>query len=319
MVYQGPKSDHFDGKKFFMPGGPNNAKSFLTVLKWQITADRKEWPAWTENTKQNDFSKEPAAGEHQVHFVNHATIYVRTSQGAFVTDPLWSLRASPVQWAGPKRVRPPGVQLEALPKLDFVLVSHNHYDHLDEDSLMRLKQKYDPQFFVALGDGALLKKRGITKVTEMDWFQSAKVGEFEIIYVPAQHWSARGVLDRNESLWGGYIVRSQGKQIYFAGDSGYGPVFKDIHTRYGDMDISFLPIGAYEPRWFMEEMHMNPDDAVKAHVDLKSKRSLGMHFGTFQLTDEGIDEPAKDLQTALRKVSDVAPFVVPDNGDTFHW
>ncbi len=153
----------------------------------------------------------------------------------------------------------------------------------------------------------------------MDWYQTAKVGEFEIVFVPSQHWSARGMFDRNESLWGGYIVRSQGKQIYFAGDSGYGPVFKDIHSRYGDMDISFLPIGAYEPRWFMEEMHMNPDDAVKAHQDVKSKRSIGIHFGTFQLTDEGIDEPATDLQTALKKYPELTPFVVPDNGETFYW
>lgn len=319
MRYQGPKSDHFDGSRFFMPEGPNNAKGLLSVLKWRMTADRKTWPEWIENTRQNDFSRPPQVGEHQVHFVNHATIYVRTSQGAFVTDPQWSLRASPFQWAGPKRARPPGAELESLPRVDFVLVSHNHYDHLDEGSLRRLRAKFDPEFFVGLGDGEILRGWGITKVTEMDWHQSKKVGEFEITYVPAQHWSARGLTDRNESLWGGYVIRSQGKNIYFAGDTGYGPVFKQIRERYGVMDFAFLPIGAYEPRWFMEEMHMNPEDAVKAHRDLEAKRSLGMHFGTFQLTDEGIDEPVQHLREALAKIADPAPFIVPENGESFFW
>lgn len=313
-----PKSDNFDGSRFFF-SGVNNDKSLWDVMMWKIKGDAVQWPEWTANSKSNDFSKPPVAGDVQFHFINHATVYIHTTTESFVTDPVWSQRTSPVQFAGPKRTRPAGVTAESLPKLDFVLVSHNHYDHLDTASLVALKNKFDPLFFVPLGDGALLKSLGITKFREMDWHDVVVVGQSEVTFLPAQHWSARGVFDRNKCLWGSYMVKTQGKKVYFAGDTGYGDFFRKIVERYGTMDFAMLPIGAYEPRWFMKDMHMNPEDAFKAHLDLGSKTSLGVHFGTWQLTDEGQGEPALALQKEIAANPTAPPFVIPENGESFFW
>lgn len=312
------KSDHFDGSRFFFPG-KDITKGFGDLLKWQLGGTQKEWPKWRENPKSNDFQVMPAPGQFQFHYINHATIYVRSAQQAFITDPVWSERTSPFQWVGPKRVRAPGAALEDLPRLDFVIISHNHYDHLDTHTLVRLKEKFDPMFLVPLGDGALLKSVGVTRVTEMDWHDKLTIGDSEITFLPSQHWSARGLFDRNKCLWGSFMVKSQGKKIYFAGDTGYGDFFQKIVERYGSMDFAMLPIGAYEPRWFMRDAHMNPEDAVKAHMDLGAKASLGIHFGTWQLTDEGIDEPLDALAAAMANYPQIAPFHTLTNGETLTW
>jgi L-ascorbate metabolism protein UlaG (beta-lactamase superfamily) len=175
--------------------------------------------------------------------------------------------------------------------VDYVVISHNHYDHLDIQSLVGVQKKFDPVFLVPIGNSEVLKENGITKVMELDWWESH--GPIEL--VPAQHWSARGVFDRNRALWGGYVFRLNGKRVFFAGDTGYGPHFSKIRERIGMMDVAILPIGAYEPRDFMKNQHMNPEDAVLAHLDLGAKRSFGIHFETFQLTDEGFEEPRDQL------------------------
>jgi L-ascorbate metabolism protein UlaG (beta-lactamase superfamily) len=300
--HQGPPSDHFNGKRFFNPW-PEDKKNFLTFLKWQMTSDKKKWP---EKVPVQTLEKVTAASDPkdiQVTFVNHATVYIQHAGLRFITDPHWSERASPLSFAGPKRVKEPGVKIEGLPGLDYVLVSHNHYDHLDVPTLKRLKEIYDPVFLVPLGNAVLLKEAGIIKFRELDWWQSLDLGEGrEVVLVPARHWSARGLFDRNKALWGGFVILTPYEKIYFAGDTGYCDLFKTLAEKYGSFSFSLLPMGAYEPRWFMKDAHMNPMEAAQAHLDLKSQRTLGVHWGLFPLTDEGIDDPVRDLAEARNQL-----------------
>ena len=206
---------------------------------------------------------------------------------------------------------------DALPPVQIVLVSHGHYDHLDVATLRRLDERFNPLFVTGLGNHAFLRGHGLRQVEELDWWQAHRFPELEVTFTPAQHWSARSASKRNNTLWGGFWLRSGNLRVYFAGDSGLGRHFTTIRERLGAPDLAFLPIGAYEPRWFMREQHMNPEDAVQAHQTLGARRSVAMHFGTFQLTDEAIDQPAIDLAAALQaRQVDPAAFVVPRFGET---
>lgn len=312
-----PKSDHFDGKKFFNPGRKDE-KGFSDFLKWQLTSDRKPWPEWVENKATPQVAKNVSGGEAHVTFVNHATFLLQFESLNVLTDPVFSDRVSPVSWAGPKRVRAPGLAMDQLPKIDVILVSHSHYDHMDIPSLKSLQKKHNPLILLPLGNKKILERNGIKGAVEMDWWQSHEVGGQKITLVPAHHWSSRSPWDRNEALWGGFVIEAGGVKAYFAGDSGYGPIFKELVSKLGVFDVSIIPIGAYEPRWFMKQQHLNPDDAVLAHLDLQSPFTLGAHFGTFQLTDEGIDDPIVELAQALEKhkvSKDLFP--APENGQTF--
>jgi len=200
-----------------------------------------------------------------------------------VTDPVWSDRCSPVQFAGPARFRPPGVKFEDLPKVDVVVISHNHYDHLDKSTILDLIEKHDPIFVVPLGLDHLIKKWGATKIHSFDWWDKQKINSLNIQSVPANHFTSRGTFDRDQTLWCGYILNMNGHKIYFAGDTGYGDVFKEIGNRIGAIDVSLIPIGAYLPRWFMSPIHVSPKESVLIHKDVNSKHSIGMHFGTFAL------------------------------------
>ncbi len=314
-----PKSDHFDGEKFFQPGGAP-VKGFFDLLKWQIFGEKKEWPKFRENTIKSNLANKVDSNTLNVTFINHATFLIQTHDLNILTDPIFSQRASPVQWAGPKRARKPGLDLENLPRIDLVVISHNHYDHMDKDSIEELQKKFAPLFVVPLGDAKILKKFGVTNVIELDWWQTHALPktDLSVTFTPVQHWSSRTPFDRNESLWGGYVFKSTMFNVYFGGDTGYGPHFKETGEKLGPFNLSLLPIGAYEPRWFMKEQHINPEEAVQAHLDLKSKFSLGCHFGTFQLTDEGIDDPVNDLELAKKKMNVKAEdFVSPDNGQSF--
>ena len=300
-----PRSDHYDGREFLNPEN-NIKKDFSDLLKWQFSREKKSWPAFHENRIKPILDFELKENQAGTIYINHATHFFEMGGLRFITDSVFSKRTSPVTWAGPQRVHPPALEIEALPPIDIVLVSHNHYDHMDVASIRKLQKLFEPLFITPLGNRKLLGPMGATRVIELDWWQSTKYksskgSETEIFLTPAQHWSARGIGDRNKALWGGFVVKNPFLQIYFAGDTGYGKLFFEINKNLGIMDLSFLPIGAYEPRWFMKEQHMNPDDAVKAHVDLKSRKTLGTHFGTFQLTDEGIDDPVLDLAKALQK------------------
>jgi L-ascorbate metabolism protein UlaG (beta-lactamase superfamily) len=235
-----------------------------------------------------------------------------------LTDPIWSHRASPLRWAGPRRVRRPGLAFEKLPPIHVVLVSHNHYDHMDLPTLRRLQQRFAPLFLTGMGNRRYLRKRGLAHVEELDWWQTHSAPDgLSVTMTPAQHFSRRGLFDGLRTLWGGFLLRAGSKQVYFTGDSAYGDHFRDIARRLGQVDLALLPIGAYEPRWLMQAAHMNPEEAVRAHLDLQPRLSLGMHFGTFQLTDEAIDSPIEELRESLRRfgIAERA-FRVPGFGET---
>ncbi len=314
-----PKSNHFDGDRFFQPGGMP-PRGFIDLLKWQFSGEKKEWPKFQENTAKPNILVDVDSMTLGVTFINHASFLIQANGLNVLTDPIFSERASPVQWAGPKRARLPGMTLKDLPRIDLVLISHNHYDHLDRHSIQDLQNKFAPLFVVPLGDAEHLKKFGAKNIIELDWWQTHTVPNSDLVvtFVPVQHWSSRTLFDRNKSLWGGYVIKNTKYNVYFGGDTGYGPHFKETANRLGPFDLSLIPIGAYEPRWFMKEQHMNPEEAVQAHIDLKSKFSLGCHFGTFQLTDEGIDDPPTDLEAARKKLDVKAEdFVAPENGQSF--
>jgi len=268
------------------------------------TREKTPWPA---TAPAGDYAPPPASvapGQVALTFVGHSTFLIRTASTVLITDPVFTSHAGPFGVLGPRRVRPPGVPIASLPPVDIVLVSHNHYDHLQHSSLRHFQRA---SFVAPLGVGTQLglppeggshESRGGGKIAELDWWQSVRIGDAQITAVPAQHFSARTPWDRNRTLWCGYVVAVDGLRIYFAGDTGHFTHFAEIGSRWPRIDLALLPIGAYEPRWFMIYAHMNPEEAVRAHVDLRARASVGMHFGTFQLTDEAIDEPVRALERA---------------------
>ena len=260
-----------------------------------------------------ELSKPPIGvegGELRVTLINHSTVLLQQRDVHILTDPIWSERASPFQSIGPRRHRQPGVRLEDLPRVDIVLLSHNHYDHLDLATLRWLAERAQSQLIVPAGVARLLQSQRIGPVREMDWGESLRAGQTTIHCVPALHFSARGLFDRNRTLWCGYAIEGADSIIYFAGDTGFGDHFARIRERFGAPRLALLPIGAYQPRWFMSPVHMGPDEAVEAHKILEAKTSLAIHHGTFQLADEGIDTPKAQLRACAPGDS----FLVLDNG-----
>ena len=297
----------YDGRRYRNQGTPT-ARSIWKVIWWLAFTRRQRWPHWVDDVPRSAPPPTPTDGEVAVTFVNHSTFLLQFGAVNVLTDPVWSERVSPLTWAGPRRVRRPGLDLDHLPPLHVVLVSHNHYDHMDLATLRRLEQRHRPLFVTGRGNRRTLRRAGLGRVEELDWWQTLSAHGLDMTMTPAQHFSRRGVFDVNRSLWGGFLLRRGSFKVYFTGDSGYGPHFREIGDRLGPPDVSLLPIGAYEPRWFMKGNHINPEEAVRAHLDLGSRLSLAMHFGTFQLTDEPIDEPAEKLREALleRGVDDAA-------------
>ena len=290
-------SDHFDGRRFLNPNGANG-QPFWRLPRLLLTP-RTRWPS--EVPVEPRRPPTPGPGEVIVTFVGHATFLIQAPGTNVLIDPVYYERASPIPFAGPRRVRAPGVRFDDLPAISLVLLSHNHYDHCDLGTLRSLETRFHPPLVTPLGNGRLLRSAGIRQVEEIDWWETASAAPVPVRVTPAQHFSARGPFDRNRSLWGGFLIEIGGQRILHAGDSGYGPHFKEIARRLGPIDLALVPIGAYEPRWFMKDIHMNPAEAVQAHLDLAARRSIAMHFGTFQLTPEGIDEPVRELAKALRE------------------
>ena len=241
--------------------------------------------------------------------IGHATMLIQTAGLNILTDPVWSERASPFAFAGPKRVRAPGLAFDELPKIDVVLVTHNHYDHLDIATLTRLAETHNPRVITPLGNDTIMRAEiPAIRAEAFDWGDSVDLGGGVTAALhPSRHWSARGPFDRNRALWAAFALKTPGGGIYHVGDSGYGDGqhFRTAREKYGPFRLAILPVGAYEPRWFMLDQHMNPDDAVKALADLGARRAIGHHFGTFQLTDEAIDAPAMALEVA-RKAANIA-------------
>jgi len=314
--HRGPASDHFDGRVFRNTTG-GAGKSFGDFWRWQRTRRPKPWPTWVDNVASPSLPASLEPGETAITFVNHITFLVQFAGLNLLTDPVYSERVSPFRSVGPRRVRAPGIAFESLPPIDLVLLSHNHYDHLDLATLRRLAAVHAPRVVTGLGNAAFLREHGVADVVELDWWQSRDERGAVVTLVPARHWSGRGVRGRNRTLWGGFVLGRGATQLYFAGDTGYGEHFAEIRRRHGAVDLALLPIGAYEPRWFMREQHMDPDDAVRAHLDLAARTSIATHFGCFQLTDEGIDDPIRELDAArLRHGVPAAAFQVLEVGET---
>jgi L-ascorbate metabolism protein UlaG (beta-lactamase superfamily) len=293
-------SDHFDveRQRFFNPW-KHTERGVGDLLRWWWTADRRPWPPSIDN-RPYPAPRKTGGREAALTFVGHACMLVRLGDTTVLTDPQFSTHAGAYGRIGAPAARKPGVALEHLPPIDAVFVSHNHYDHLDLPTLRWLDAHRQPSFITCLGLKRLLEANGIRRVTELDWWEAVPVGNVELTVTPAQHWSNRTLFDRNATLWGGCYLRHDDRAtVYFAGDSGYAPCFAEIRDRLGAPGVALLPIGAYEPRWFMGDHHMNPDDAVRAHVDVGARISIAMHFGFFRLTDEGFDEPVHDLSRAL--------------------
>jgi L-ascorbate metabolism protein UlaG (beta-lactamase superfamily) len=289
-------SDHFDGRQFRNPNGMP-VQPFTAVPRMLL----ESWTPWPRRIDEPSRRPPPLDGASAiVTFVGHATFLIQTAAGNVLTDPMYSQRAGPLNVFGPLRARQPAVPFHDLPSISIVLLSHNHYDHCDRRTLRMLAERFDPIVVTPLGNGAPVRAAGIRQVEELDWWQQAKTTALPITLTPAHHFSARTPLDRNRALWGGFVLDVEGSRLFFAGDTAYGSFFHDVRRRFGQIDLALLPIGAYEPRWFMQAVHMNPAEAVQAHLDLGATESIGMHFGTFQLTTEGIDEPLRALEDARR-------------------
>ena len=302
--------------------GPIN-KSFGELIRWQrerAEAGLPKPPATpTPSQKPNLSAIQAYPGQPRqapsITWIGHASMLVQAGGLNVLTDPIFSNRASPISLIGPERKHPPGVALADLPAIDVVLISHNHYDHLDRPSVLEIAQRArdlgkSTLFLVPLGMKSWFIDMGMSNTVELDWWDKYSHKGVEFNFTPIQHWSARSFTDRSQTLWGGYAVFAPELHWYFAGDTGYSKDFADTGARFADrhtagmggrFDLALIPIGAYEPRWFLKDQHINPDEAVQIHRDLRAKRSVGIHWGTFELSDESLDQPPKDLALALRE------------------
>jgi L-ascorbate metabolism protein UlaG (beta-lactamase superfamily) len=299
---------HFDGKRFYNPNAPL-APGLLDLLRWKLTSRPERSPNFISDVEQSIPPRRTEGGALRITLVNHSTVLLQQQDLSILTDPIWSARASPLSWIGPRRRRQPGVAWENLPGIDAVLLSHNHYDHLDLPTLRLLAARGKSTFIVPAGAARLLRSESIGPVHELDWGDSLSLPGFAVHCVPALHFSSRGILDRNRTLWCGYAIECRERFVYFAGDTAFGPHFAEIRENFGAPHLALLPIGAYEPRWFMSPVHMSPGEAIRAHEILTAGVSIAIHHGTFQLADEGIDTPMKQL---LSSQSD--SFLVLRNG-----
>ncbi len=319
--YKGPLSDHFNGKKFYSfgtrPGNKleehNDWKLFLRWIKHRSTS---KW-----SYRENRFSAKPKERVHGaelvVTFVNHATMLIQTEGLNILTDPVWSKRISPFWFIGPARYRPPGIAFLDLPPIDIVLISHNHYDHMDISTLKKINKKWKPKIYVGLGNASYLHSHGIRGAVDLDWWDKEVVNDgVAIVSAPGQHFSCRALSDRNKTLWCGFVIETPHGAIYFAGDTGYGPFVQMLHERYETFRLAFLPIGAFRPEWFMGPVHTSPDQAIQMHRELHVGTTVAIHYGTFHLADDHQDEPPVRIAQLLAASPEPKPnFVVLENGE----
>ncbi|KZL26608.1 MBL fold metallo-hydrolase [Pseudovibrio sp. Ad37] len=301
------QKDHKQGSLNFKDGAFRNNSLVETHSFWEVAwagltsdTERAKWPKWVETITDPSPQDRVNSKDARVTFINHSTFLIQINGFNILTDPVFSERTSPISFAGPKRVHKPGIALEDLPEIDVIIVSHDHYDHLDLKSINQLIKRDNPKIYTGLGVGSRLASSD--NINELDWLDSAQVSDdFKLWFLEVQHFSGRTLTDRNSTLWGGFLMQIGGKNIYFGGDSGYANHFKRTYEQFGPVDLAFLPIGAYAPRHLFKPVHLDPFEAVKAHMDLRAKQSIGMHYGTFQLSAEARVEPVELLEQAKRE------------------
>ncbi|MDY8108996.1 MBL fold metallo-hydrolase [Fulvimarina sp. 2208YS6-2-32] len=314
--YAGPKTDHFDGTRFFSPGALSTDKSVGDLLRWKL---REKTAPWPKAVPVEPIRPEARVGGCRATMIGHASVLLQVGNLNILTDPVYSQRVSPVSFAGPRRVAAPGIRFADLPQIDLVLLSHNHYDHCDVATLKALDERFRPRVVTALGNDRFLREAipGLD-VTAGDWGDVVSIDkDASVALTPAHHWSSRGVRDRRMALWCGFVLKTPRAKVYFVGDSGYGDggIFRQIAERHGEPDLALIPIGAYAPRWFMQSQHMNPEEAVDVFEAIGARHALAIHWGTFQLTDEPRHEPpARLAETLAARGIDPDRFVAPEPG-----
>lgn len=300
---------HFDGKRFYNPGG-GTARGWLDVLRWKLTSRPEQSAKFFHDVEPSIPPRRVEGDGLRATLVNHSTVLLQSSNWNILVDPIWAERASPFEWIGPRRRRRAGVRREDVPPIDVVLLTHDHYDHLDVATLRWLAQRGETLFIAPLGVERVLEREQIGPVEKLDWGEAAGSGETTIHCVPATHFSGRWLFDRNRTLWCGYVIETRERTIYLAGDTAFGQHFAAIREQFGRPRLAFLPVGAYEPRWFMSAVHMGPEEALRAHEILGAETSVAIHHGTFQLGDDAVDTPRR----ALRAAGAPESFVILENG-----
>ena len=314
--YRGKIKKNYNGT-YFKNLEPIHKNNFLFFLNARFFSNT--WHDWPKEITNKVFVSEKSilkvAEPIKFTWIGHSSVLIQLDNLNILTDPIWSQRCSPFSWIGPKRVSSPGLKIKDLPKIDLVLISHNHYDHMDIPTLKKLQEKFNMPILVGLGNRQYLEKQRLKKIREFDWWESYFLKGKKITFVPAQHFSSRGLFDRMKTLWGGFIIERKNDSIYFAGDTGYGKFFKSIKEKFKPISIAFLPIGAYKPKFFMSPVHLSPEDAVRAYIDLEANQAVGIHFETFRLSAEKIEAPKKDLIKSLNKKKiDLTDFIIPQRG-----
>jgi len=302
----------FAEERFSNSDGMKNEKSLSEVLKWSWSREepKKEFIKTNENINLNSLKDR----EHYALWIGHSTFLINNGDLTILTDPIFSERASPLNFAGPKRLIKPVIKIKDLPEVDVITISHNHYDHLDVNSLRKIQKKFpNVKILVPQGDLKLLKNYNLNNGFEFLWWEEIIFDNTKFIFTPAQHWSARGLRDRNKSLWGSWFIKNEDKNIFHAGDTGYSDDFIEIRNRLGAVDFAMIPIGAYDPQWFMSYSHVNPEEALNIAKDLDAKKSIGMHWGTFILTDEPVLEPRERLNKITNQTNINFYTVTPGN------
>ena len=302
----------FAEERFSNSDGMKNEKSLSEVLKWSWSREepKKEFIKTNENINLNSLKDR----ENYALWIGHSTFLINNGDLTILTDPIFSERASPLNFAGPKRLIKPVIKIKDLPEVDVITISHNHYDHLDVNSLRKIQKKFpNVKILVPKGDLKLLKNYNLNNGFEFLWWEEIIFDNTKFIFTPAQHWSARGLRDRNKSLWGSWFIKNEDKNIFHAGDTGYSDDFIEIRNRLGAVDFAMIPIGAYDPQWFMSYSHVNPEEALNIAKDLDAKKSIGMHWGTFILTDEPVLEPRERLNKITNQTNINFYTVTPGN------